>query len=358
MDKAEEFMRHYEKMQSDFMKTYLSDPKISPYNKDHPDQEAEYEYISGNEEDDHSVDSIPIEYLFQKDSSDSSSSSDSESDKESDKELFHIKMMPSLSKSLFSSRCDGTGKAINLSTKEIKEHEKKIRMEEANWQQEEEEKSRPIQSFKYWRSFQDIAIQQTGNEFNISQFYRDLRAKWLPNLHLTKTKCIYHYLEKAGSKTSCHLIPSELMSMLLIQHQFPYEWQLLLREMFPKTYNPHTHKINSELYYRYVDKMIEEYEKDDVDEEFMKKYVLLNVLLTIFMFRREILHIVYLNRYQSIQIDITKPIHTEESNETISQYGMDYSILFQLALWLSQSYENEIYPHIFDIYAMAIIMSS
>ena len=127
--------------------------------------------------------------------------------------------------------------------------------------------------------------------------------------------------------------------------------------MFPKTYNPHTRQINSELYYRYVDDIIQQYDKEDVDEEFMKNYVLLNVLLAIFMFRREISHITHLNR-ESITIDITKPISIEESNVTISQYGIDYGIMFQLGLWLSQSYENEVYPHIFDIYSMAILISS
>lgn len=247
--------------------------------------------------------------------------------------------------------------AIPVSAKELEEREKKMRIAEAMQREEEEEKSRPIQSFKYWKSFQDIAVQRTGNEFNIAQFYRNLHEKWLPKLSLTQPNRIYHYLEKAGSKTSCHLIPSEMMNMLLIQHQLPYEWQLLLREMFPKTYNPHTRQINSELYYRHIDEMIAEYEKDDVDEEFVKKYVLLNVLLSMFMFRREISHIVHLNR-QSIQIDVTKRISVEESNETISQYGIDFSILFQLALWLSESYENEVYPHVFDIYAMSILISA
>lgn len=347
MERAEEFMKEYEKFKSDFMKTYLSDSKKS---SDEP--EAEYEYISGNEEeDDHSVDSIPPEYLFRKDSSDSSS------DSESDKESSYYRMISS-SKSFFSSRSDrGVAMAIPVSAKEMQEREKKMRVEEATKRAEEEEKSRPIQSFKYWKSFQDVAIQRTGNEFNIAQFYRNLHDKWLPKLSLTQPNRIYHYLEKAGSKTSCHLIPSEMMNMLLIQDMLPYEWQLLLREMFPKTYNPHTHQINGELYYRHVDEIIKEYEKDDVDEEFVKKYVLLNVLLSMFMFRRQISHIVHLNR-QSIQIDVTKPISVEESNETISRYGMDFTILFQLALWLSESYENEVYPHVFDIYAMAILISA
>ena len=350
MERAQEFMKEYAKFKSDFMNKYLSDSKPSQ-----DELEPEYEYISGNEEDEHSVDSIPSEYLFQKDSSDSSS------DSESDKESSYFKMMPS-SKSFFSSRSDrGAAMAIPVSAKELKEREKKMRMEEANRQEEEEEKSRPIQSFKYWKPFHDIPVQRTGDKINIAQFYRDLHEKWLPNLHLTQPNRIYHYLEKAGSKTSCHLIPSEMMNMLLIQQQLPYEWQLLLREMFPKTFNPHTHQINSELYYRHVDEMIKEYEKDNIEDEFVKRYVLLNVLLSLFMFRREISHIVHLNRQesrQSINIDITKPIPIEESNETISQYGIDFGILFQLALWLSESYENEVYPHVFDIYAMAVLMSS
>jgi hypothetical protein len=344
MDKAEEFMRQYKNMKSDFMKTYLSDSKISS-----DEAEAEYEYISGNEEDDHSVDSIPPEYLFQKDSSDSSS------DSESDKESSYFKMMPS--KSFYSSRCDGTAKAIPVSAKELQEREKKIRIEETKAREEEEERSRSIQTFKYWKLFKEVPVQRSDDEIDIAQFYRDLHEKWLPNFHLTQPSRIYHYLEKAGSDTCCHLIPADMMGMILTQPQLPYEWQLLLREMFPKTFNPHTRQMNGELYYRYIDDMIKEYEKDDVDEEFMKRYVLLNVLLSLFMFSREILYIVHLTR-QSIKIDVTQEIPIEDNNKIISQYGYDYKILFKMGLWLSESYENEIYPHIYDIYQMAILMSS
>ena len=353
MDKAEEFMRQYKNMKSDFMKTYLSssDSKVST-------DDPEYEYISGNEEEDaDSVDSIPVEYLFQKDSSDSSS------DSESDKESSYYRMMPS-TKSFFSSRCDrGVAMAIPLSAKEMKEREKKMRMEESKAREEEEEKSRPIQSFKYWKPFQDIPVQRSDDNIDIAQFYRDLHEKWLPNFHLTQPNRIYHYLEKAGSDTCCHLIPADMMAMILTQPKLPYEWQLLLREMFPKTFNPHTRQMNSELYYRYIDDMIKEYEKDDVDEEFMKRYVLLNVLLCLFMSRMEISYIVHLTRHpsesgQSIKIDVMHEIDTQEKNKIISQYGYDYKILFKMGLWLSESYENEIYPHIYDIYQMAILMSS
>lgn len=46
MERAQEFMKEYEKFKSGFMKKYLSDSKESS------DHEPEYEYISANEEED------------------------------------------------------------------------------------------------------------------------------------------------------------------------------------------------------------------------------------------------------------------------------------------------------------------
>jgi hypothetical protein len=112
MERAQEFMKEYEKFKSGFMKKYLSDSKESS------DHEPEYEYISGNEED-ADCDSIPPEYLFQKDSSDSESDSE---DKPS------YTMMPS-SKSFFSKRNEGAAMAIPVSEKEIQERMKKMKMD-------------------------------------------------------------------------------------------------------------------------------------------------------------------------------------------------------------------------------------
>jgi hypothetical protein len=106
--------------------------------------------------------------------------------------------------------------------------------------------------------------------------------------------------------------------------------------------------------------MIVKYEKedeDDIDEDFVKKYVLLNVLLTLFIFKNEIFYFVQMNKINP-GIDVTKRPSVEEINQVYSMFEMDYKILFKLGLWLSESYENSIYPWVYDMYHMAILISS
>ncbi len=363
MEEANKFMEAYKRMKSDFMKKHLSTSVVSKEGED----DVEYEYISGDENDSDaseagassctfgvkeddtlSVDSVPVESLFQKDSSDSDSDSDFG-------RLPFIMNTSSFYRKKSSN--DGSAGAIVVSEKEIRQREMKQKEEENKMQLVEWEKSQPCQTFKYWKVFEDVAPRRSEKDVNIVSFYENLHGKWIPQMTLSRKDSIYHYLEKAGSETKCHLIPTECMTMILTQSEFPYEWQLLLREIFPKTFNPHTRQINTELYYRYVDSIIKKYDEDESEEGFVQNYVLLNVLLVIFVFRHNITYFV-----QKKKIDPSCDIHSrpsiEERNEIISQFGFDYQLLFQLGLWLSECYENEVYPYVYDIYQMAILMTS
>ena len=247
MEGAREFVKVYEKFKSDFMKKHLSNADANIDSE----SESEYDYVSKDEEDECSVDSVPVESLFQRDSSD-------------EDEMF-------VSKRYFESSSNAAS-AKPVSAKMIKEIEMKRELEEKKKSEDEFEQSLPIQTFKYWKPFIEISPKKSKDSFDIAYFYTCLYEKWLPKLNLLKNDVVYHYLEKAGSKTNCHLIPNQMMEMILIQSQLPYEWQVLLREMFPKTFNPYTHQMNGELYYQYVDKMIQKYDEEDESEEsFVKK---------------------------------------------------------------------------------------
>ena len=323
MERANEFMKAYEKFKSDFMKKHLSGiSSDSDFEMSSPSESA-------SESDECSVDSIPVESLFKEDSSD-------------DERMI-------VSKHYFYSS-DAAMAMKPISSKMMEEREQKRRMEE----EEEFEKSLPHQSFKYWKPFIDIAPKRSSDSLDVSIFYRNLYDKWLPKLNLIRKDVVYHYMLRAGSKTNNHLIPSQLMGMILSQHLFPYEWQMLLREMFPKTYNPHTRQINVDLYYRYVDEMIKKYDEEEESEEtFVKKYVLLNSLLTVYLYREKIWY--FANRPDA---DIRKDLSVEETNEVYLQNGANYDLLFCLGLWISESYENEIFPSMTDIYQMTIYMTT
>jgi hypothetical protein len=111
--------------------------------------------------------------------------------------------------------------------------------------------------------------------------------------------------------------------------------------------------MNVELYYRYVDEMIKKYDEEEESEEtFVKKYVLLNSLLTVYLYRDTIWF--FANRPDR---NIHENPSIEERNEVYLQNGANYELLFCLGLWISESYENEIFPSMTDIYQMTIYMS-
>ena len=104
-----------------------------------------------------------------------------------------------------------------------------------------------------WDYFEDLKPTIQKDEFDINEFislFDDLPFT------IVGLKKPINYLSRCGSDSDNHLIVSTFMSFIVEQEKYHSFVQIVLREAFPKVYNPHIKKMNSDIYYMYMDRMI------------------------------------------------------------------------------------------------------
>ena len=217
------------------------------------------------------------------------------------------------------------------------------------------ERSTKYWSNRIWPQFLMKPLPKSlPNDISTPEFYEYVDII-LRNQYITTMENPYFYLHRAGSNTTCHLIPADFMSLLLIQEEFQNIHILqTFRTFFPHTYHSEWKVMNYEKYYFYMDKINKKYEDEDEDDPiFIEKYQFLNTIFVIYMMRSEIS-----NRYYHFLENNEEPFDRTKSYPYLSTYGYPYPILVKMIYLIHYLYSKEIYPDLKSMLEFIIPVSN
>ncbi len=184
---------------------------------------------------------------------------------------------------------------------------------------------------------------------------------------IVDTKIPFERIEYCGSNTTNHLLPTELMALILHQEEFDNHFiKLVLNESLPDVFSYTFKYINVDEYYRVIDNQIL---KASTHEELYQKQFL-NCFLQIWLMR---VHITYFecellfNKTEFIpkifssknKKKILNHVDFQKADDYIKEYGYSYKMMILLTHLMNHFYGKNIYPsmdslllHIFYIHEM------